>query len=265
MIIIILFILLYLLLIHPKQKNKNLDAFKNHFFAHRGYFDNVEIIENTISSFENALNNKFAIELDVQLTKDEKLIVFHDDNLLRMCNINKKVSDCTYEELKQYKLLNTNSTIPLFSDVLNTIAGKIPIIVEIKPEGDYIKASKITFTHLENYHGIFCIESFNPFVVEYFKNNHPNIIRGQLSTNFFIENKNLSLIKKVVLTNLLLNFKSKPHFIAYEYKYLKNISVLILKHIFNISLVVYTIKNKKELSNSKQCDIVIFDSFNPYL
>lgn len=260
MIYILTLIIIFLYLIKPNLKRKEeVEKFEKYYYAHRGYFNNISIIENTILAFENAIKNNFGIELDVTMTKDNYLIVFHDNNLKRMCGIDKLISECTLKEINQYSLLKTNQKIPLFEDVLKVINGRVPIIVEIKPEGNYIKTSQITHELLKNYNGLYCIESFNPLIISFFKKNYPNIIRGKLSTKF----NNSPYIRNFILTNLLLNFMAKPDFIAYEYKHSNNLSLKIIQYLYKGKTVTYTIQNKKELSNASQYDIVIFDSFNP--
>ena len=140
----ILILLVYLFLIHPRVgKNVDMSAFEQVYIAHRGYFNNAgECPENSLGAFQKAVENGFGIELDVQLTSDKRLVVFHDDSLLRMCKVDKKVRDCTYEELQQYRLASSNEKIPLFVDVLKLVNGAVPLIIEVKPEGDYILATK---------------------------------------------------------------------------------------------------------------------------
>ena len=106
--------------------------FENLFFAHRGVHDNIKIPENSILAFKEALNNNLNIELDVQLTKDNILIVFHDSNLKRMTGIDKNIHELTYNELVNLKLLNTNERIPTLKDVLELIKGQIILDIEIK-------------------------------------------------------------------------------------------------------------------------------------
>ena len=72
---------------------------KNKIIAHRGIFNNIDIPENSMKAFEKALKLNYPIELDVQLTKDNELVVFHDYSLKRMCGINRLVENCTYKEL----------------------------------------------------------------------------------------------------------------------------------------------------------------------
>ena len=95
------------------------------FIAHRGIHNNLNIPENSIKSFKRAISKNIPIELDIHLTSDDKLVVFHDDNLIRMTGLYKKIRKCTYDEISKLKLLNTNEVIPLLSDVLDLINGKV--------------------------------------------------------------------------------------------------------------------------------------------
>ena len=92
--------------------------------AHRGLHYNY--LENTLGAFKEAIKNNYIIELDVRLTKDKKVIVFHDNNLFRITGINKNINESTYEELKE--IIN----IPTLQEVLNLVSGKVTIIIEIK-------------------------------------------------------------------------------------------------------------------------------------
>ena len=105
--------------------------------AHRGVFDNKEIPENSISAFRKARSLGIPIEFDVQLTKDNIIIVFHDISLKRMCNINNYVQDYTYEELKKLHLLNTSEHIPTLDEVLRLIKGQVLLDVELKQTSNY--------------------------------------------------------------------------------------------------------------------------------
>ena len=86
-------------------------------YAHRGIFDNKNIVENTIKSFREALKINVNIELDVRVTKDKEIVAFHDKDLKRLTSIDKDVKDLTYDELSKITLLNTTDTIPKFEQV----------------------------------------------------------------------------------------------------------------------------------------------------
>ncbi len=120
---------------------KNLQFLTENLIAHRGYHNmKAGIPENSVGAFEKAIENHYMIELDVHILKDNKIIVFHDDNLERMTGVKKQLKNCTYEEIKDLKLNKTNYTIPLFEEVLKLIDGKVPILIELKTD---VKVRKI--------------------------------------------------------------------------------------------------------------------------
>ncbi|MGN1433512.1 MAG: glycerophosphodiester phosphodiesterase family protein [Ruminococcus sp.] len=263
---IVLILCFFLFLIAPNTKRKeNIKIFEKIPIAHRGFFDNKkDYPENTLPAFLKAINNGYGIELDVQMTVDEKLVVFHDENLMRMCGIEKKITDCTYEELLKYKVGNSNQTIPLFDDVLNLINGQVPVIVEIKPEGNWEETTIQTAKRLDEYHGVYCVESFNPFVIRWYKKNRPSVVRGQLSNNFFKEDTKLGFFQKFLLSNLMLNVFSRPDFIAYNHIFVNHFGYLICRTLFNVTNVGWTIRNQNEfIKAQKVFSVIIFDSFIP--
>ena len=255
----------YLLLIKPnKTEAEKMRPFEERLIAHRGLFTNPYIPENSLTAFFGAIQNGYGIELDVQATADNKLVVFHDDSLLRICGINKKLTDCNYDELKSYRLFGTNEIIPLFDDVLKLIDGQAPLVIEIKSSGDYLKTVKLLNDSLKNYKGVYCIESFNARVLMWYKKHAPDVLRGQLSTNFIKDKSKLSVISKIVMTNLLLNFITKPDFIAYNQRYSKQFSFRLCKKLYKVKTVGWTVRTQDELKKAEQnFDAIIFDSFKP--
>lgn len=239
--------------------------YEERYIAHRGLFNNIDIPENSLIAFEEAVKNKYGIELDIQLTKDDKLVVFHDSSLKRMTGIDKNLIDCTYDELLQYKLLDTNEVIPLFKDVLNILEKDTPLIIEIKPEGRYLETTKRVVSLMQGYNGLYNIESFNPYVVYYLKKNEPQIIRGQLAYNSINDkNSKVNIFLKIILTNLLFNFINRPDYIAYQHSDMNNLSFRIVSKIYHAECVAWTIKSQKELEKAKKYyKCFIFDSFIP--
>ena len=263
---IVILILFYLYLIFPNITRKEaLKPYTEKYVAHRGLFNNEDIPENSLKAFRKAVENGYGIELDVQLTTDDKLVVFHDASLKRMTGIDKNLTDCSFEELLTYPLLNTDEKIPLFSDVLKVLKPDTPLIIEIKAEGRYIDTTKKTVEMMRNYPGLYNMESFNPMVVRYLRVHEPQIIRGQLSYNYLIDKESpLSPAIKFVLTNLLLNFYTRPDYVAYDCVSYKNLSFRIVSGLFKAFCVAWTVKSQDELKKIKkhyQC--FIFDSFIP--
>ena len=257
---------LYLLSIVPNRGRKEkMKVFEKQYIAHRGLFDNEsEAPENSIPAFRRAVEQGYGIELDVQLTTDNRLVVFHDETLQRMCGFDKKLTECSYDELKHYRLAKSDEKIPLFDEVLKVIDGKVPLIVEVKSEGDWKKTTQLMAERMDSYRGCYCMESFHPFAVKWFKDHRPEIIRGQLSTNYFKDKINRKWYEKFLLSNLMLNFLTKPDFIAYNHLWKKDFSYTLCRKLFKPENVAWTIKNQKELEEAeKTFDVIIFDSFIP--
>ena len=182
---------------------------ENLIIAHRGVFNNKNIPENSILAFKTALKDKLPIELDIQMTKDNKLVVFHDDNLKRMTGKNKDIRECTYSEIKNLYLLKTKQTIPLFKDVLKLIDGKVLLDIEIKNTKRIKEVVNLTLKELENYNGEILLKSFNPTIVKRIKRKTKKYKTGLLINDHY-DNKFINFIFK---TNLPLKYV-RPKFIA---------------------------------------------------
>ena len=151
---------------------KDLKFLKDSLIAHRGV--HIDAPENTINAFKEAVKKKYIIEFDVHLLKDNTVVVFHDDNLKRMTGQNKKLKDCTYEEIKDLQLLDSNDYIPTLKEVLKIINGKVPIIVELKSDRKVGLLEKELVKQLDKYKGKFCVKSFNPLSIRWFRKNKPD-------------------------------------------------------------------------------------------
>ena len=248
--------------IHKKTKWQHLTGWD---YAHRGLYDNEHgIPENSMAAFRRAVDKGYGIELDVHLTADNQLVVFHDDTLTRMCGVNKKISSFLYSDLMQLRLLDTEEGIPLFKDVLELIDGKVPLIIELKVDGSNQNLlCPLVWQLLSRYKGDYCIESFHPFVLQWFKRHEPQVVRGQLSCNFFKENPHCDIVL-FLMSNLMTNFFTHPDFIAYKYLDLDNPAVIYNRKLFHIMTVVWTIPGKPTYDRFKnKVDAMIFEGFEP--
>ena len=187
LITILVIVAIYVFMVAPRMLNRaDRTAFKNRHYAHRGLFDNnSDAPENSLAAFKKAVDAGYGIELDVQLSKDDKLVVFHDATLNRMCGIDGKVWDYTLEELQQMKLLNSNETIPTFEQFLEVVDGKVPFILEYKLDRVQTRVCELANEVLKNYKGVYCIESFHPLALLWYRKNRPDVLRGQLCEEFF--------------------------------------------------------------------------------
>jgi len=256
---------LYLLLIMPRLIGRpDTEPFEGWLYAHRGLHDNEsEAPENSIAAFRKAIDAGFGIELDIQLTKDRTPVVFHDGTLKRVCGVAGKVSDYTCEELQQFELCGSGEKIPRFTEVLELVDGQVPLIVEFKGETVDVSLCPIADEILRTYKGTYCMESFNPLIVGWYRKNRPEVLRGQLSEKMFSKRKKKTALN-FVLEHLLLNFWAKPDFIAYNHKHYNNLSRWIVTGLYGNISVAYTIKSQKEYETAKKhFQWFIFDSFIP--
>ena len=187
-------------------------------YAHRGLHSRDRSIpENSLPAFRRAAREGYGIELDVRLSKDGKVVVFHDDTLDRVCGVPARVDELTWEELRALRLYGTDERIPLFSEVLRSIHGAAALIVELKNGPRNRELCEKTKALLEEYRGNVCIESFNPLIVAWFRFHAPQLVRGQLATAFRdYHSDGVKTAAAFVLHNTLLNFLSRPQFIAYR-------------------------------------------------
>ena len=230
--------------------------------AHRG-LHTKDIPENSLSAFENALKNNYAIELDVQFTKDKEVVVFHDENLKRITNDTRNIEDVNYDELKNLRLDNTNEIIPTLEEVLELVDSKVAILIEIKDCKDYIELSEKTYEILKGYEGNYAIQSFNPFILEWYKNNASEVVRGQLSGTFTEGSESLNSFEKFALKNMLLNFKSKPNYIGYDLEGIPKSKLESLRK-KGVPIIVWTVKNKEDMEKAyKYSDNITFENFLP--
>lgn len=256
----------YLLMIKPRiSKRPDDSALKGKYYAHRGLHNNEsEAPENSIAAFKKAVEAGYGIEFDVQLTKDRIPVVFHDETLKRVCGVEGKVRDYTYKELQKFRLRNTDERIPFLGEVLKVVDGKVPLIIEIKV---YEKASAVCTVAdklISRYNGVYCVESFHPMAVKWYKDHRPEVIRGQLSSNFKKEGK--EDVKMFLVHHLLTNFLCEPDFIAYNHLFKKNFSRLVCRYLYRALSVTWTIRSQEELDAAKNdFDLFIFEGFIPVM
>ena len=231
--------------------------------AHRA-LHNVELPENSLGAIENAIKKNYPIEIDLRMTDDGDVVVFHDEKLSRMTNKDGYVCNYNLSSLKETYLLKPNGkssefTIPTFEEVLTLVNGQVPLLIEIKNSAKVGPLESKVIDMLHSYEGEFAVQSFNPYSLEYFKKNAEEILRGQLSC-FFCKSDLKGAIKRRALKKLKLNKISKPDFIAYRFSDLPN------KYVTKSELPVlaWTIRSNADLESVKEyCDNIIFEKFIP--
>jgi len=239
--------------------------------AHRGMFSEEENIpENTLPAFARAIEHGFIIELDVAMTKDKEIVVFHDKKLSRLLGIDAYLADMDYEELRELKITGSEERIPLFSEVLNFVDGRVPLLIEIKNEGKVGEMESLVYDQLKEYKGKYAVQSFNPFTLAWFRKNAPEVLRGQLSGSFLVSDHEVESAGttrlpwplRFLLSNLLLNFASRPNFIAYE---INNTEIKTLQNLkkLGVPLLGWTVRERAEYERVKDiCDNFITEIYD---
>ena len=232
----------------------------NTYIAHRG-LHNEKYAENSISAFKNAIEHGYAIELDVQAIGDGTVVVFHDETLQRVTGADGYLKNISSKDnLKNYKLNGTKDCIPTLAQVLRLVNGQVPLLIEIKNVGKVGQLEESIFNLLKKYKGDYAIQSFNPYVLEWFKKNAPEVLRGQLSCKF--KGERMNFIKKCVLRKMKLNKTvSEPHFIAYKYDEIPHCCSTKYK---SLPVLAWVVKTQQDYINTiKKCDNIIFEGFTP--
>ena len=243
---------------HAKKEKKA--QFFGRNVAHRGLYEaDQSVPENSLSAFYLAVKGGYGIELDVQLTRDGRVVVFHDDTLSRACGVNRRVDELDYEELQKLSLFGTSEHIPLFYEVLRAVGDKTPLIVELKTGKRNKELCEKTYELLSAYNGTYCIESFDPFIVKWFRFHKPAVLRGQLSqTPGDFVKSGLSKPVGFILGNVLFNFLARPHFIAHK-QGKKTLSVRFAEKTGAMD-VIWTVRDAKD---QPDCDVIIFEHYKP--
>lgn len=258
-------VILYLLALRGRTGHPGLEKLRGWSYAHRG-LHSPGIPENSLAAFRAAVEHGYGAEFDVHLLKDGTLAVIHDSKLQRTTGLSGRVEDLTARELKSCFLEGTEETIPTFREVLDTFAGKTPVIIELKPEGgNHAALCQAACAMMEGYEGVWCMESFDPRAVHWLRKNRPDIIRGQLSENYLKKPQSkLPLPLKFLLAFHLENFLCRPDFIAYDFPTRKVLSNFLCRKLWGLEAVSWTLRTPEDHETAlKEGWIPIFEHYTP--
>ena len=268
-IILIILLLVYAELIRPNLPKRDITPLMGRDYAHRGYWNTNDPgeenrPENSLAGFRAAVEKDYGIELDVHLTKDGHLVVHHDDSLKRLTGVDIRIADSTLEEIRACKLPN-GEPVPTYDEVLDTVAGRIPMIVEVKVENrNHAALAKAVYERMQRYDGPWCMESFDPRAVKWFRMNAPEIIRGQLAFDSAGKGKNFKeWTRNLYIASMLQNFLARPDFIAFSASSVKWHSLPIhLLRLMKPWFVAWTVRSQADMDKwRKQWDLQIFEKF----
>lgn len=253
---------LYLWMVAPRRVRPDASALVGRLYAHRGLHDgNRAVFENSTEAFRRAVEAGYGIELDVQLTLDAVPVVHHDGDTARVCGKPSVIRQTKYDDLPA---LPDGSPIPRFADVLALVGGRAPLIVEIKQYGSPTGNAAAALALLKDYRGPYCVESFHPMAVRYFRKTAPSILRGQLAAGGKRNPAEVGRTVHIALKYLLVNVLSRPHFVAYQSASDRNLSMWLMKKVFRPLLAAWTLRSQPELDRARRdYQMPIFELFSP--
>ncbi len=261
-------LLLYLLAVKPAAAVRVAEAKREvRYYAHRGLYDNSrDVPENSMRAFQRALEAGYGMEMDIRLTRDGIPVVFHDSDLKRMCGAEGRIEDMNWKELSSYRLLQTDQGIPRFEDVLALVDGKVPLLIEYKMDSNDASICICAERLLNRYRGKYCVESFHPFALLWYRHNQPGMLRGMLSTDYAGNKEHSLALLHFMSRHLLFNFFTKPDFISYDCRVEREISRTLCRKLYRSCRAAWTVKSREQLEQLKQrgeYDWFIFEGFRP--
>lgn len=256
----------YAWLIWPARRSRGMNSFfGTTWIAHRGLHGGG-ISENSMAAFEAAVEKGYGIELDVHLTKDGQLAVFHDDTLERMCGSKENVNELTLPEIQAH-LLPDGQKIPSLEEVFGMVQGRVPVVVEIKSHriGDCAVAER-TWQTLKAYSGPYLVQSFDAFLMRWFKKHAGQVIRGQLAQKVRPKGKfRLQEAAGWLAGNMLIHRISSPDYVAYRMEDTGKLCYRLMRCVCRPGLAVWTVRSEAEAEKMKKvCHVQIFEGFQPH-
>ena len=263
LLLLLLTVKVHRFLIAPRRKSRAKPFCRA--YAHRGLgWGEGKYPENSLPAFRAAAAAGFGIELDLQLSSDGKVFVFHDYTLARMCGAEGKLAEKTAAELKTLRLAGSDEEIPTFAEVLAAVGGRVPLLIELKGESGSTDLCPAMMAELADYTGEWCVESFNPLLLRWFKKNAPGVVRGLLVTDLIKEKHEGSRLTNFLLSTEQMNFLCRPDFVAWDKKYPEGRAFRAALFHRRAASFVYTIKNEAEFAACVlRGDSPIFDGFIP--
>lgn len=231
--------------------------------AHRGFHNAAAgIPENTIAAAEEAIRRGLPIECDVQLTVDGEAVVFHDERLERLTGVAGEVRTTTLAAMRALRVLGTDQAPPSLREFLDFIAGRVPVLIEIKSHGRPGPLEAAVLGELRLYRGRAAIMSFATATVRWFRVHAPDITRGQISGSYR-NARELGALTRFARRHLLMLPFSRPHVVAHEINCLGLLACRLWRR-FGGPLLTWTARTPAAFAEaSRRADAVIFEGFEP--
>jgi len=229
----------------PNPRRRRMKPWRGTVFAHRGLHNSAGVVENTLEAFDAACRAGCGMELDIQFSRDNEIVVYHDDDLKRLTGDPRRVSACTLDELKALPLGGVESArIPTLREVLEVVNGRTPILIELKNGKNNVRLCRALMAQIKDYSGPCLVESFNPLIVGWFRKNAPEVIRGQLVCPMKDYLPQANRAAAFCMAGLLLNCIGRPDFVAYDAVTRRFFSPHFQRFVFHTPMAAWTVRTE---------------------
>ena len=215
--------------------------------------------ENSLAAFELACQAGFPIELDVRRTADGHAAVIHDEDLRRLTGQPGTVAATPAGRLGSLRLLGTGEWVPLLEEALGLVAGRVPVLIEVKNEALPGRLEARVVEVLAGYRGQVALQSFNPLSLRAFRRAAPAYPRGLLGGLL----ASLDPARRLLLRNLLGAGFGRPQFVGYQLQGLPCLPVTVCRRL-GLPVLAWTVRSQADrLLALRLADNVIFEGFTP--
>jgi glycerophosphoryl diester phosphodiesterase len=232
--------------------------------AHRGLHDiSKDVVENTASAFAAALARGYAIECDLQLTKDGEAVVFHDEHLDRLTEGRGMVKELTAAGMKQQVIRRSGDRVQTLAELLAQVNGVVPLVIELKShwDGDTRLADRAVAV-LKDYRGAYCLMSFDPEMVEAVRRLSPDTLRGIVAERAFDSYYDaLPFARQRELRSFAHVARTRPDFVSFYMNELPWAPVTALRA-EGMPVISWTIRSPAEAVQARRhSDQITFEGF----
>jgi glycerophosphoryl diester phosphodiesterase len=238
--------------------------------AHRGLHDLARgIVENMPGAVDAAISGRFAIEVDIQLSRDGEAMVHHDDVLGRLTEGSGKLIDKTAAELRAVAFKHTPERMMTLADLCERVAGRVPLVIEVKShfDGDRRLVKRMAQV-LETYSGPVVGMSFDPDQVLGLRRTMPKLLRGVVAQRRYDDDywAKLRPEQRASMLHLRHAFRTEPHFVAFWIDQLPAPAPWLARNIFGCPLLAWTVRTEEQRARAAHyADQMIFEGFRPDL
>ena len=245
----------------------DMSEIRRYDYARRGFFDPVKKIpENSMAAFRAAVEHGYGMTMDVRITRDGIPVLFHDQRLYRMTGIDGTVENSTLAELRELKLERTDEGIPTLEEALQMVDGRVPVILELHVcEGNQEALCELTCDVLDVYEGVFAVQSFDPRVLRWFRQQRNEYIRGQMVDYSYSSGTTIrSRVWDLFCASLFMNFLTEPDMISCSMGSRMNPSLWLCRALYRVPRFEWTVRSIESYEEVRTGGaIAVFESIEP--